>query len=175
MVLAGYITDILEGKLIAGTKQGNKTPRLCASCLVGASDLSMSLTDAVTWRAYPDSLRLRAASRGIATSSCLQRYSLAITRPLFHAWPFFDGRVHSLLDFHRIFGYDRMHNIHLGLTRMLHDLFQDRLMSNTMETNVIVSRNGEAENSTKFGLWYYGRAITCCLGATSIVGRHGFD
>ncbi len=144
IVLAGYITNIPEGKLIAGTKQGNKTPHPCASCLVRASDLSMSLKDAVTWRDYPNSLKLRAASRGIATSSCLQRYSLAITRPFCHAWPFVDGRVHSPLDFYHIFGYERMHNIHLGLTRMPFDLFQERLMSKTMETNVSVSRNGEA-------------------------------
>ncbi len=51
MVLAGYITDIPQGKLIAGTKRGNKTPHPCASCLVRANDLSMSVTDAVTWRA----------------------------------------------------------------------------------------------------------------------------
>ncbi len=38
-----------------------------------------------------------------------------------------------------------MHNIHLGLARMLCDLFQERLMSKTMKTNVIVSRNGDAK------------------------------
>ncbi len=96
-------------------------------------------------------MRLRAASRGIKTSSCLQRYSLTITRPLCNARPLFDGRVHSLLDFHSIFGYERMHNIQLGLTRMLCDLFPECLMSKTMETSVIVSRHGEAK--TFYQIW----------------------
>ena len=143
MVLAGYITDIPEGKLIAGTKQGNKTPHPCASCLVRADDLSISLADGVTWRAYPDSLRLREASRGLASSASLQRYSLAMTKPFCHKWPFIDGRVHTLLDFHRVLGYERMHNIHLGLTRMLCDLFQERMTSKTMESSIVVSKAGE--------------------------------
>jgi len=64
-------------------------------------------------------------------------------RPFYDDWPYVDGRLHQYLDFFRSLGYERMHNIHLGVTQMLCDMFQEQLQTAERRTPEILNSSGE--------------------------------
>jgi hypothetical protein len=158
LCLVNWVTDVPEGKDVAGCLHGNVTARPCAGCLVEANEQSSCVVGRVNWRSFEsmqnardhsakmhrkaDTLRGGIAVRQIRNEAkeLLGSLSLSSVPPFIRRWPFVDGKVHPLLDFHRCFGFERMHNLHLGVGRTICLMISERLAEgNSVSTQLVLS------------------------------------
>jgi Plavaka transposase len=161
LCLVNWDTDVPEGKDIASCLHGNITARPCTGCLAEAKEQSLCVAGSVNWRSFEgmqnardqsakmhrnaDTLRGSIAVRQIRNEAMelLGSLSLASVPPFIRRWPFVDGNVHLLLDFHRCFGFERMHNLHLGVGRTICSVISERLAEGDSVSTQLVASRGE--------------------------------
>jgi hypothetical protein len=95
-----------------------------------------------------DTLRGSIAVRQIRNEAMelLGSLSLASVPTFIRRWPFVDGKVHPLLDFHRCFGFERMHNLHLGVGRTICSMISERLAEGDSVSTQLVSSSASQGN-----------------------------
>lgn len=139
LVPANTITDFPGGKDLSGTRNSIKTAITCAGCKVKKENLSKSCDQPVIWRKHSNVSPLRseavenirqanekggrlgAVSLRARGENVLKENSLSSVRPFHEVCPFIDGSVHPLLDAHRIFGFERRHDLPIGVQEKVID------------------------------------------------------
>lgn len=136
-VLVEYVTDFPEGKDLSCTFNSIKTALPCTGCTVPRGSLIEFTGDNIVWREHlkvsaerekatafiqqADALK---GKRGVGPireqgKNILTDNSISLVRPFYENWCFLDGKLHHLLDAHRIFGFERLHNLPMGLEKIL--------------------------------------------------------
>jgi hypothetical protein len=72
--------------------------------------------------------------------------SLSSVPQFIRRWPFVDEKVHPLRDFHRCFGFERMHNLHLGVGRTICSMISERMAEGESVSTQLVSSRGSQGN-----------------------------
>lgn len=147
-VLANYCCDLPEAKDMLGLKYGSMSKYGCHRCY--AENSEMSETIIARPRNMSDVRECRNESRLILTSSdlprrrkkaleCLEGCSLSEYSSFLEDFPF--SNIHSLLDIHNVFSFELLHNIYLGVSKLLKEMASKRLMNASLMTTLHNSRN----------------------------------
>lgn len=152
-ILSSYIADIPEAKDIMSVKQGVKTSYPCFRCLVPRDAMkgvhmhrrrtnisTVSLYkkyDELNQRARRLSQHAPAQSRAAReqAQNLLNSESLHVTKPTFLQLPFISS--HDYVDSYRVMAFEPLHNLHLGVSRLIKESFSARLRDHTLVSTAV--------------------------------------
>lgn len=159
--LALYTTDVPEGKDVSCTSSSTKTAMPCTGCVVERGRLVENSATPLVWRRFSDvekkraeavDLMKRANAMGGRKGAGPLRYegkaillsnSLSIVTPFYAKWHFVGGSLHHLLDAHRLFGFERLHNLPNGVERNLLDASMNALGKADFYSCAVLTAKGE--------------------------------
>ena len=150
-VIASYCSDLPECKDILPVKNGNSSKRNCHRCLAETKSFndftSISRRDgSKTVSTILKSRDLRSAGKIDAAESLLSEYSLIDMIPFLQGFPFL-GK-HPVLDMHIMFSYEPLHNLYLGISKLLKVCLSERLKSTSHHTSSILTRAGNRRTTS---------------------------
>lgn len=146
-VIANYCCDIPEARDMLALKIGVNSTHRCHRCLVNSSDMSNSTTSKLRnieetkdCRHQADKIILEGGTKTNARQ-CLDRCSLSEYKSFLESFPFVG--CHELLDMYSIFTYEPLHNLFLGISKLLKELLSARLADGTLKSSVLKTKKGE--------------------------------
>lgn len=141
-VLANYCCDLPEAKDILGLKYNFRSKYGCHRCYAKNSEMPDPVN--APQRTMPIVRECRDASQSILSSSvhrkrkkaleCLENHSLSEYSSFLEEFPF--SNIHPLLDIHNIFSYEILHNIFLGVSKLLKEMLSKRLTDEVLMTSL---------------------------------------
>ena len=155
--LASYVTDIPEGKDLTCVLHGTSTSFPCTRCLVKTEDLALC-SPSMENRTIADSLDVQTRVKEYRFSAAeatnederaryrekamalLKSRSTTEQVPLFMRWPFLT--LHPILDFYECLSYEPMHNLPLGVGKLIKICIPLRLSSKTLFSSELCTANG---------------------------------
>lgn len=159
VALGSYCCDIPEAKDMTGVRYGGKTKASCFRCLIPTESMSSSveaemrcLEDTLETIRKADSLREEAAKSAArcdwssskqmnaSSSQLLKEKSLTGHRPVLHRFPFVG--IAPSLEYYQLFSYEPLHNLHLGISKMLKKVIVERLKDDDLTSSAVRYANG---------------------------------
>ena len=150
-VISSYCSDLPECKDILPVKNGNSSKRNCHRCMVDTQKFNEFTTAAPrdgndTVSKIQEAKELRLAGRCDASDKLLDEYSLVDMVPFLHGFPFIG--LDPVFDMHVIFSYEPLHNLYLGISKLLKVCLSERLKSTNLQTSAILSRGGKTRTTS---------------------------
>ena len=131
--LANYVCDLPEAWDVLGVK-GQNSAFPCHRCTV-PRDL-LSIPSCYELRSVQETKECRVAARTARTKAnqleCLNKYSLSLHASFLEKFPFV--QCSPYLDIYSIFTFEPLHNIYLGLSKLLKEMCCQRLCDDTFST-----------------------------------------
>lgn len=145
-VIANYCCDMPECKDILPVKNGNTSNRNCPRCIVSSKKFNEFTAAAPrdgnnTVSMIFKSRELRLAGKYDASEKLLDEYSLVDMIPFLHDFPFIG--LDPVLDMHIIFSYEPLHNLFLGISKLLKVCLSERLRSIVLQTSAVLTVGGK--------------------------------
>lgn len=155
-VIGSYCADIPEAHLVLSTRFGNKTARPCHRCYVSRDDVGQYSN--ATRRCCTDTVvAIKRKNREITSTNgfkthlgqalfsssdmpLLKGLSLQGHPPILQDFPFMD--LHPTLDIYHLFSFEPMHNLYLGVSKLLKECACERLRSKDLETHAVTTSRG---------------------------------
>lgn len=144
-VIASYCSDLPECKDILPVKNGNTSTRNCHRCLA-LSEKFNEQTNApkrdgnLTIKLIIKARELRLNGKVEEANKLLSDYSLIEMIPFLEDFPFVG--LDPVLDMHYIFSFEPLHNLFLGISKLLKACLSERLRSAILQTSAIRTRGG---------------------------------
>lgn len=140
LVLASYICDIPEAEDSLSVKRGNQTESPCFRCLVRKGNLADGLCGETRTLAHTKQL-LTGLERGIdSVMEDLKQFSMLSIPPVLSAFPMIG--VHPCVDIYDIFRFEPMHNLSLGVSKMLKDCATIMLRDENRTSPAMITSSG---------------------------------
>ena len=149
--VALYTCDLPEGKDMTSIKNGNSSKRNCHRCLAETSDFN-SFTSASrrmgseTKYLIEQYFKVRETESLQNAKLVLNDVSLSPQIPWLLGFPFVGA--HESLDLHSLFGYEVLHNLHLGVSKDLKRCLSERLRSTAHFTSSVPTKAGNIRHTT---------------------------
>ena len=157
--LGNIITDIPEGKDLASVLHGNKTELPCTRCLTRRDDLSLFSESPIRLRTAKEVLRLQ--EKACALEEAIQKASrreerkrlreertmllrsrcVTPVRSALTLWPFLG--LHPTLDLYQALTFEPMHNLPLGIGRLLKECLMLRMSSKELHSSEMLTAKDE--------------------------------
>jgi len=158
--LGSYVSDIPEAKDICSVLSGTSTACSCTRCYVSRDMLPESsnaplrtLQDTTSAQERYVALRKDAAearasgnkllgrTKKLAAEQQLGKLSVTMQKPFLHAFPFMG--LDPSLEMYNLFTFEPLHNLHLGVSKLLKNVASERLSSKEMYTSAFKYANGQ--------------------------------
>ena len=156
--LGNYISDIPEGKDLTSTLHGNVTNFPCPRCLVERKELADSSCSLMKKRSVTESMKIQKRVQKLLGLSedplrksnskeyrrqaelLLKSKSITAQEPALFQWPFLT--LHPTLDLYEALSFEPMHNLSLGVGKMIKCLPAARLTSKELCSVEILNSKG---------------------------------
>ena len=157
--LGSYCCDIPEAKDMTGVLNGQKAKATCFRCLIPTESMSYSQSTSLRTQRETTGILQKVAELRREATLCIEQgdkssakemsdsskllpkeQSLAGVAPVLHKFPF-TGLVPSL-DIFSIFSFEPMHNLHLGISKLIKVALVERLKDESLKSTVLKTANG---------------------------------
>jgi len=141
-LFTSYCCDIPEAKDMSCVKHGTRGPRPCVRCMSSASDFETQRPCEVRDMSQTVMVRADLKRTGSQDATCLEMFeSLNVsTVQSFLEGIYLSHRTFLPPDVYSIFTFESLHNLHLGISRLLKNCFTEYLHSNSVTTNPVGAR-----------------------------------
>ena len=164
-ILGNYVTDYPEGKDITSTLGGSGTANPCTRCLVSKDDLGLCTPISVQKRTVLGTLGVQERARDFISraNKCgdrddarnyrvnsdymLKRISISRQVPALTQWPFLT--LHETLDMYTAMTFEPMHNLALGVGKLLKGCPPLRLGSEDLYSMEFRTSKGDPKQFSK--------------------------
>ena len=149
--IALYTCDLPEGKDMTSVKNAHSSNRNRHRCVAKASDFNLSTfarnrSGHETKSVILEYFKIRSTTSLEQAKKVLNEYSLSPQVPWLLNFPFIGG--HKLIDLHCLFGYEVLHNLHLGISNDLKRSLAERLKSTEHMTSSVPTVSGRKNEVT---------------------------
>ena len=137
-VIASYCCDLPECHDILPIKNGNSSKRNCHRCNAFTQEFNTytnheKRTGVRTISILQSLRKLRNAGKNKDCEELMNEHSLIDFIPFLATFPFIG--IDPVLDFHIIFSFEPLHNLHLGISRLLKSCLSERLRSMSAQSS----------------------------------------
>lgn len=144
--IASYCCDLPECHDIVPVKNGNSSTRNCHRCNALTDQFNLNTASEKrngmeTTSLLKEAQKLRKTGKIRESDDLLNKYSLIDFLPFLAKFPFFG--LDPVLDLHIIFSFEPLHNLFLGISRLLKSCLSERLRSLDFETSLIPTAAGK--------------------------------
>ena len=150
-VISNYCCNLPESHDIIPINNGNSSKLNCHRCNTLTENFSTfspgnKRTGMDTIALLKQLQDLRKGSNRKQCNAILFEHSLVEFFPFLHGFPFIG--LDPVLDMLAIFSFEPLHNLHLGISKLLKQCMADRLQSTVLETSAIPSKGGKCRTSS---------------------------
>ena len=144
LMLSSYVADIPEAEDMLSIKRNTNTSSPCHRCLVGKE--SMSCVTDVAERSVGNNLKMfhSLKSGDEEVTNNFKKLSMIPVPPVLNSFPFVG--IHPSVDIYAIFGFEPMHNLSLGISKLLKECTVSYLKDDKRVRTSIETLSGEGRN-----------------------------
>lgn len=156
VAIGSYCADIPEAKDLLSVRYGNITPRPCPRCFVKKGDMTsfqepydrtLQLTLSTQAQFHSAKAKAMSAHRDsrrdlhTAADNVLAEQSLNVNPPVLQEFPFMS--LVPCLDIYSVFHFEPMHNLPLGVSKLLKTCAGERLRSDSQSSTAMLTTAGQ--------------------------------